>query len=150
MPIAMAAGEAYVAVANEGHIKRSQRHTTPACVNCTRRIVDINNICCYMRLCCAFSALTLLAGRQEGHPACKKTWVAGCWRGYLSGARCRFTYGPAHATTTHYLAPVNPDWLYLTGFTFLVPAHPGSPGRSPGDLKTIVIYLLCLPCSIGE
>ena len=23
-----------------------------------------------------FSALTLLAGRQEGHPACKKT---GCW-----------------------------------------------------------------------
>ena len=27
----------------------------------------------------AFSALTLLVGRQEGHPACKKTelWVAG-------------------------------------------------------------------------
>ena len=24
----------------------------------------------------AFSALTLLVGRQEGHPACKKT---GCW-----------------------------------------------------------------------
>jgi len=26
-----------------------------------------------------FSALTLLAGQQEGHPACKKTewWVAG-------------------------------------------------------------------------
>jgi len=23
-----------------------------------------------------FSALTLLVGRQEGHPACKKTW---CW-----------------------------------------------------------------------
>jgi len=22
---------------------------------------------------CAFSALTLLVGRQEGHPACKKT-----------------------------------------------------------------------------
>jgi len=28
---------------------------------------------------CAFSALTLLAGRQEGRPACKKTecWGAG-------------------------------------------------------------------------
>jgi len=28
---------------------------------------------------CAFSALTLLVGRQEGHPACKKTewWGAG-------------------------------------------------------------------------
>jgi len=25
-----------------------------------------------MQLSCAFSALTLLVGRQEGHPACKK------------------------------------------------------------------------------
>ena len=30
----------------------------------------------------SFSALTLLVGWQEGHPACKK-WVVGCWRGYL-------------------------------------------------------------------
>ena len=30
----------------------------------------------------AFSALTLLVGRQEGHPACKN-WVVGCWRGCL-------------------------------------------------------------------
>jgi len=35
----------------------------------------------------AFSALTLLVGRQEGHPACKKLSV-GCWLGYLSGAIC--------------------------------------------------------------
>jgi len=28
----------------------------------------------------AFSALTLLVGRQEGHPACKKTWLVKCWR----------------------------------------------------------------------
>jgi len=45
----------------------------------------------------AFSALTLLVGRQEGHPACKN-WVVGCWRGYVSGARCRFAYCPADAT----------------------------------------------------
>jgi len=44
------------------------------------------------------SALTLLVGRQEGHPACKK---AGCWCGYLSGARCRLAYGPADSTATH-------------------------------------------------
>jgi len=36
-----------------------------------------------------FSAVTLLVGRQEGHPACKKLSV-GCWSGftfrfYLSG-----------------------------------------------------------------
>jgi len=51
---------------------------------------------------CAFSALTLLVGRQEGHPACKKR-VVGCWRGCLSGARCSLAYGPADATATHCL-----------------------------------------------
>ena len=48
----------------------------------------------------AFSALTLLVGRQEGHPACKKQ-VVGCWRGCLSGAWCRLAYGPADAIATH-------------------------------------------------
>ena len=51
---------------------------------------------------CAFSALTLLVGRQEGHPACKKL-SGGYWHGYLSGARCRLAYGPADATATHRL-----------------------------------------------
>jgi len=51
----------------------------------------------------AFSALTLLVGRQEGHPACKKTWVVKCWHGYLSGARCRLAYVPADATAAHCL-----------------------------------------------
>ena len=60
----------------------------------------------YSHLCVsgsyAFSSLTLLFGRQEGHPACKN-WVVWCWRGYLSGARCRLAYGPADATATHCL-----------------------------------------------
>jgi len=52
----------------------------------------------------AFSTLTLLAGRQEGHPASKKNWVVeGCWCGYLSGARCRLAYGRADANATHCL-----------------------------------------------
>jgi len=34
----------------------------------------------------AFSALMLLVGCQEGHPACKKI-SGGCWRGYLSGVQ---------------------------------------------------------------
>ena len=50
----------------------------------------------------SFSALTLLVGRQEGHPACKNR-VVGCWHGYLSRARCRLAYGPADATATHCL-----------------------------------------------
>ena len=53
-------------------------------------------------LLCAFSALTLLVGRQEGHPACKN-WVVRCWCGYLSRARCRLAYNPADATATHCL-----------------------------------------------
>ena len=57
-----------------------------------------------------------LGGRKDIRPV--KNWVMGCWNGYLSGARCRLTYGPADATATHFL---------LIGFTFLVPAHPGSP-----------------------
>jgi len=53
---------------------------------------------------CFFSALTLLVGRQEGHPVCKKTEWLGAWLiGYLSGAICRFAYGPADATATHCL-----------------------------------------------
>jgi len=52
---------------------------------------------------CAFSALMLLVGRQEGHPACKNFRMVGCWHGYLSGVRCRLAYGPADANATHCL-----------------------------------------------
>jgi len=66
----------------------------------------------------AFSALTQLVWWQEGHPTCKK-WVVGCWRVYLSGARCRLAYSPADATATHSLASVKsrlvlPFWYRLT------------------------------------
>jgi len=50
----------------------------------------------------AFSALTLLVGWQEGHPACKKL-SGGVLHGYLSGARCRLAYAPADSTATHCL-----------------------------------------------
>jgi len=55
----------------------------------------------------AFSVLTLLVGWQEGQPACKN-WVVRYWRGYLTGARCKWVaYGPADATATpSSLAPV--------------------------------------------
>jgi len=50
----------------------------------------------------AFSALTLLVGRQKGHTAYKKL-TGGMVAWLLSGTRCRFAYGPADATATHYL-----------------------------------------------
>jgi len=67
----------------------------------TWRIVPIwlVNSCMSFRI--AFSALTLLVGRQEGHPACKK--LSGGILAWLPGMRCRLAYGPADATATHYL-----------------------------------------------
>ena len=50
--------------------------------------------------------------------------MVGCWRGYLSGARCRLAYGPADATITCFSK-------IQIGFTFLVLAHLGSPGKGP-------------------
>jgi len=68
-------------------------------------IVSANSYVMYFQLSAGvrhFSALTLLVGRQEGHPAYKNSAV-GCWHGYLSGARCRLAYGPADSTATHCL-----------------------------------------------
>ena len=72
----------------------------------------------------AFNALMLSVGRQEGHPACKKTewWDSGMVICLRWGA-----YGLADATAT--LAPVNADWFYQNGSAFLVPAYPGCPGK---------------------
>jgi len=59
---------------------------------------------------CAFSALTLLVGQQEGHLACKKTewWDVGMviWdevQTCIWPSRCH-----CHSLS---LAPVNPDWF---------------------------------------
>jgi len=78
---------------------------------------------------CMYSAYVLwccwLGGRKGIRPV--KTWVMGCWHGYLSGARCR-------------LADIWPKWCHYHSlslvsvksrlvFTFLVPAHPDGPGQ---------------------
>jgi len=46
-----------------------------------------------------------------------------CWRGYLSGARCKFEYGPAGTTATRGFIKIQ---IILT---FLVPAYPGWHGK---------------------
>jgi len=72
----------------------------------------------------AFSALTLLAGWQEGHPACKKTewWGAGVVI-YLERS------ADLHMVQLMPL-PLNVSCFSKVqiGVTFLVPAHLGSPG----------------------
>jgi len=74
---------------------------------------------------CAFSALTLLVGRQEGHPACKKTewWGTGV-------VICLERGGDLHMAQLMPLPlTVSCSNKIQIGFTFLVPAHPGSPGK---------------------
>jgi len=74
----------------------------------------------------AFSALTLLVGRQEGHPA----WKTEC-------------LGAGMVICLEWVADLHMSQLMLLpltvscfskiqiGFTFLVPAYPGSPGTGP-------------------
>jgi len=50
----------------------------------------------------ALSALTLLAERHEGHPACKKL-SSGVLAWLSVWGKCRFAYGPADTTATHRL-----------------------------------------------
>jgi len=40
------------------------------------------------------------------------------------------------------LALVNPDWFYIPGFIFLVPAHPDSPGQNPESCEMVVVVVV--------
>ena len=84
----------------------------------------------------AFSALTPLVGRQEGHPACKKTewWGAGV---VICLERCADLH----------MAQLMPLPLTVScfskipiGFTFLVPACLDSPGQ--GAVKRVCTLVL--------
>jgi len=102
-------------------------------------------IICALHCLQCFDAVGWVAGRAS---ACKKlscsmlAWLC-VW------SRCRFASlhiapnrSPCQHPTSHFLqagchchslplAPENPDWFYLPDFTFLVPAHPGSPRQNP-------------------
>ena len=72
----------------------------------------------------AFSALTLLVGRQEGHPACKKQW-------WGTGVVICLERGADLHMAQLMPLPLTVSCSSKTqiGFTFLVPAYPGSPGK---------------------
>jgi len=63
----------------------------------------------------AFSALMLLVGWLEGHPACKK--LSGGVLAWLSvWSEVQTCIWPADATATRCLVlQSNPDWFYLSG-----------------------------------
>ena len=124
------------------------------CCRCRRKSPWFWGRChfnCFLIVFFAFSALTLLVGRQEGHPACKN-WVVGYWHGYLSGAMCKqFAYGPAdHTATPSSLAPIKSRFQ-----TFLVTFYPCCPGKeavkriwcSSSSLYCIYWYLFVITCN---
>ena len=72
-----------------------------------------------------FSALMLLVGWQEGHPACKKLkwWGAGMVICLERGADLHMAQLMPLSLTVSCFSKIQ------IGFTFLVLAHPGSPGK---------------------
>ena len=83
----------------------------------------------------AFSALTLLVGRQEGHPACKKQW-------WGTGVVVCLEQGADLHTVQLMPLPltVSRSSNIQIGFTFLVPAYPGCPGKEA--VKWLLLLLL--------
>jgi len=81
-----------------------------------------------------FSALTLLVGRQEGHPACKNTeqWGAGVVICLERGADLHMAQRIPLPLTVSCFSEIQ------IGFTFLVPAHPDSPGQRA--VKRVCMY----------
>jgi len=90
----------------------------------------------------AFSALTLLVGRQERHPACKKPewWGAGVVVCLQRGADLHTAQLMPLPLTVSCFSKIQ------IGFTFLVPAHPGSPGKRA--VKRVCVYV-CMYERVG-
>ena len=101
----------------------STAHKLPKASRKSWNRLHLNTLLC---LSLPFSALTLLVGWQEGHPSCKKLSSE-----VLHGVViCLERGGDLH------MAQLMPLPLTVCcfnkiqiGFTFLVPAHPGSPGQ---------------------
>ena len=83
-----------------------------------------------------------LGGRKGIRPVNNR--VVGYWRGCLSGARCRLAYGPADATATH----ASCFSKIQIGFTFLVPAHPSSPGQRAVKWVCVCVCVRACVCVI--
>jgi len=84
----------------------------------------------------AFSALTLLVGWQEGHPACRKTewWGAVVVICLERSADLRMAQLMPLPLTVCCFSKIQ------IGFTFLVPAYPGSSGQ-----RTVKRVYVCIP-----
>ena len=86
----------------------------------------------HLQLCVAFSALMLLVWRQEGHPA---WWGAGMVICLELGADLHMAQLMPLPLTVSCFSKIQ------IGFAFLVPAHPGSPGKRA--VKRVCVAVMC-------
>ena len=88
----------------------------------------------------AFCALTLLVGWQEGHPACKKTewWGAGMVVCLEQDADLHMAQLMPLPLTVSCFSKIR------IGFTFLVPARLGSPGKRA--VRRVCVSGLLIAC----
>jgi len=107
------------------------------------QLTCIENLVQFVHLTfCAFSTLTLLAGRQEGHPACKKLWWVLASLSLQRGADLHIAQ---LMPLPHTVSCFSKIWI---GFTFLVLADPGSPGQRP--VKRVCVYCASYFCDTLE
>ena len=80
----------------------------------------------------------LLVGRQEGHAACKKTeqWGAGVVICLERGVDLHMAQLIPLPLTVSCFSKIQ------IGFTFLVPAHPGSPGKRAVKQMYVCMYVV--------
>ena len=106
---------------------------------CRRFLVVTENynqcLCVY-----AFSAFTLLVGRQERHPAGKKTEQrgAGMVICLVRGADLHMAQWIPLPLTVPCFSKIQID------FTFLGPAHPGSPGQRAIKRLCVCVCVFCI------
>ena len=87
--------------------------------------------------------MTLLVGRQEGHPACKKTewWGAGVVIRLELGADLHMAQLMPLPLTVSCFSKIQ------IGSTFLLPAHPGSPGKRA--VKRVCVCVNVCECRLA-
>ena len=92
----------------------------------------------------AFSALTLLVGWHEGHPACKKTewWGAGVVVCLQQGADLHMAQLMPLPLTVSCFSKIQ------IGFTFLVPAHLCSPRKRA--VKRVCVCVCVLSMTVHD
>ena len=89
----------------------------------------------------AFSAMTLLVGRQEEHPACKNRAVGAgvvIYLGRGADADLHMARLMLLPLTVSCFCKIQIGHLSGTG----LPAHPGSPRQSPESRKTVVVVVI--------